>query len=128
MGKHILFYDSTCGMCHRAVQFTLLKDRNKSFVFAPLNGETAKEYPLPDVDSLILVENFDDPEKQAIYTFGKGFLRTMRHLGGLWRLFSYLPAFPVDIAYRWIAKRRYKWFESPNCPIPSNSDKKRFLP
>ena len=40
-GTDILFYDGSCGLCHRAVRFILAEDRSgTAFRFAPLGGET----------------------------------------------------------------------------------------
>src|ERR1043165_6824009 len=36
-----VFYDGTCGLCHRLVRFVLAEDRTgRVAVFAPLQGET----------------------------------------------------------------------------------------
>ena len=58
--KLLLFYDGSCGLCHRFVLFVLKHEEEPLFQFAPLQGETflnhfndtqASEFP----DSLILL-------------------------------------------------------------------------
>ena len=41
--KDTVFYDGSCGLCHRAVRFVLAEDREDSFRFAPLGGETFEQ-------------------------------------------------------------------------------------
>ncbi len=38
----ILFFDGVCGLCNRTVDFVLQEDRDRRFLFAPLQGETFK--------------------------------------------------------------------------------------
>lgn len=86
---HLVFYDGECGLCDHVVQFLLWADRKGVFVFAPLQGETAREVlkGLPEesrgADSLVLVENYKS-ENAQFYLFGKGALRIAWLLGGLW--------------------------------------------
>lgn len=136
-GQHLVFYDGTCGMCHWVVQFLLKHDRNKIFMFAPLQGETAgvllKDWRItvPEADSLVLIENYQDPDQKKIYIFGKGALRICWLLGGLWMVpgaISFLPSFLYDWLYKWVARHRFKWFASQSCLIPKTQNTSRFLP
>jgi predicted DCC family thiol-disulfide oxidoreductase YuxK len=135
-GQHLLFYDGTCGMCHRAVQFLLKNDKNNIFVFAPLQGKTAADLlkdwriAFPNADTLVLVQNYctDNPK---IFAFGRGVLRTCWLLGGFWKipgLISFLPSSLYDWIYKWVARHRFKWFEPKICLIPKTQDLNRFLP
>ena len=135
--QHLIFYDGTCGMCHWVVQFLLRYDIKKLFVFAPLQGETAqvllKDWRTsnPEADSLVLIENYQDPKKKKIYIFGKGALRICWLLGRFWMIpgsISFLPSFLYDWIYRWVARHRFQWFASQSCLIPRNQDSSRFLP
>ncbi len=133
MNKHLVFYDGRCGLCDRIVQFILSKDREGRFLFAPLEGETAKKYHFPpkvkDADSLILIENLGSDER--IYLFSKAAFRIFWHLGGVWRLFGWLGFFPGFIfnwAYHLIAHLRYRLFGKVVCKIPDPDLKDRFLP
>lgn len=129
-GKHLIFYDGTCGFCHKTIQFVLRHDTKKIFLFAPLQGETAKKYVgnFTDLDTVVLVENFETDKE--IYTYGKGGFRIMWLLGGLWAVpgsISFLPSFLYDWGYRAVARHRYEWVEKESCLIPTKEDQTRFL-
>lgn len=135
--QHLVFYDGTCGMCHSAVLFLLKHDHRHVFMFAPLQGQTAKVFlkdggdSPPNADSLILVENYQNPNQMQISLFGKGALRICWLLGGWWKFpgsLSFLPAVLYDWLYRWIACRRFQWFSRQTCMIPEKQDANRFLP
>lgn len=136
-GKHLVFYDGECGLCDHIVQFVLANDKEKIFLFAPLQGETA-EFELRDlpreyknVDSLVLIENYRMPE-QKYYVLGKGALRICWLLRGFWALLgwiSFLPSPLYDWVYRIVARNRKEMF---HCDIRSRAQKdlhnNRFLP
>lgn len=134
--KHLVFYDGECGFCDHTVQYLLKIDTREQFLFAPLQGSTAKPVlaNLPEnmkqIDSLILVENFGS-STQKIYVLGKGAFRICWLLGGAWSLLgwiSFLPSFLYDWGYRLIARNRKLFFSNDRCVIPSESTKHRFLP
>lgn len=132
MQKHLVFYDGTCGLCDHAVQFILKADKKKIFVFAPLEGETAKKVlkESPEVDSLILVDDFGLP-MQRTYIQSQAVWRICWLLGGEWALLgwlSFLPGFLFDWAYRIVARHRHRFFSSDVCILPDRSQKDRFLP
>src|SRR5262249_40586965 len=39
----VIFFDGVCGLCDRWVSFVLARDRRNEFLFATLQGETARE-------------------------------------------------------------------------------------
>lgn len=131
MGRHLIFYDGTCGYCKGWVQFVIKRDPQKKFVFAPLQGETAQKFltDVPRDESLVLIENYKTPEA-AMYQFGKGSFRILWLLGGFWKLIgwiSFLPGIFYDWGYRLVANHRHL-FKSPNqCSILDESDRSRFL-
>ncbi|MBP6217575.1 MAG: DUF393 domain-containing protein [Oligoflexales bacterium] len=135
MQENLVFYDGTCGMCHGVVQFLLEHDKKKTFLFAPLQGETAKHVlkdwrsSFPNADTIILVENY--PSHKQIFAFGKGGFRICWRLGGFWKipgLLSFLPGCFYNWGYRWVARHRFQWFDKQACLIPDTRDVKRFLP
>ena len=131
-GKHLLFYDGSCGLCDHAVQFVLKRDSEGLFVFAPLQGTTAKNFfPTPPAeDSLILIEDYTSTSPKK-YLFGKGAFRVLWLIGGVWSLpglLNFLPPSLYDWGYRLVAKNRHKLFSQTNCKLPTAEDKKRFLP
>lgn len=134
--RHLVFYDGLCGLCDHMVQLLLKIDKKEQFLFAPLQGNTARSLlagltePFKQLDSLILVENFGRRD-QKIYMLGKGVWRIFWLLGGLWKILgaiSFLPSFLYDWSYRLIARHRKIFFKNERCIIPSESNKRRFLP
>lgn len=130
-GKHLVFYDGVCGLCDQAVQFVLRHDKNDLFLFAPLQGETAKKYDLPkDIDSIVLVENFGT-HNEKLLVMGKAVFRICWLLGGFFTLIgwlSFLPSWLYDFGYRFVAKRRHIFFKNTSCVIPTKESKIKFLP
>lgn len=134
--QHLLFYDGECGLCDHIVQFVLRIDTDQKFLFAPLQGETARKElkALPEeiknADSLVLIENFETPQSR-IWIYGKGAFTIFWLLGGWWKLIgwiSYLPAFLYNWGYWIVAKNRHRLFSKDSCRIPDPSQKMRFLP
>lgn len=126
MDDHLIFYDGTCGFCHRSVVQIYKRDKNKRFLFAPLQGETAKKYSLPNVDSIILLENFKtEPAKTAIK--GQAILKIARILYPNLTI-PRLPTWLTDPPYDLVAYLRRHFFPAPTCLIPSGLDSSRFLP
>jgi predicted DCC family thiol-disulfide oxidoreductase YuxK len=128
-----LFYDGSCGLCHRAVRFVLAEDREGTAVrFAPLGGETFEGRLAPEVraglpDSLVLLT--DDGRVLVRSTAAR---HLMARLGGLWRLVAaaigLVPVRLVDALYDGIARIRYRLFAKPKdaCPILPPHLRERF--
>lgn len=136
MLQHLVFYDGNCGLCDRAVQFLLKEDKQKRFVFAPLQGETASQYlkRLPPeikfTDSLILIENYRSSTPR-VYLLSKATLHIAWLLGWPWILLGWLSIFPswmFDWIYRLIASNRHYFFPKTECMVPPPNQKERFLP
>ncbi len=128
---HLIFYDGECGLCDAVVQWVLKKDKHKKFVFAPLQGETAKQWlpQPPEIDSVYLIQNFSD-KMPKVYVKSQAAFKILWELGGIFSvpgLFSFLPPFLFDWGYDLVASHRKKWFPPISCVIP-NKDNKRFLP
>lgn len=132
MYEHLIFFDSECPFCHRAVRHILELDVKHRFLFAPLNGDTAQdvltgpqEY-LNHVNSLVLVENYQSTERR-FWIRSRGVFRTYWLIGAQWRLFgifSFLPCWFGDWLYRQFAEHRHKYkLTMPQEPGP----KERFL-
>jgi len=129
--KPIIFFDGVCAMCNTFVNLALRIDRRGVFLFAPLQGTTAREL-LPPLS--------DDPrEWSMIYLDEKGIhdqldasLEVYRRLGGVWSLLAlarYVPRAIRTPLYRIVARNRYRWFgRKYQCRIPTASERQRFLP
>src|SRR5690606_35086984 len=123
--------DGECGFCDKSVQFVLKQDNDKKFLFAPLQGETAKKW-VPEefrktLSTSILVEDYRTPNPKVFY-YAKGAFRTLWLIGGWWKILGlpfFLPSFLYDWGYFIIARFRKKIV--PVCPVnPVRND--RFLP
>ena len=128
-----LFYDGACGLCHRAVRVLVAEDVSGArFRYAPLAGPTFQsEVPaelhgrLPDSILLVTADG-------ELLDKSRAALHAMARLGGLWRLLAWLgEAVPLalrDLAYDAIARRRHRWFSSPDeaCPLLPQHLRERF--
>ncbi len=128
-----LFYDGSCGLCHRAVRFLLAEDRGgSSFRFAPLGGAAFESaIPAPQraqlPDSIVL----RCPDGRVLVR-SAALLEAGRALGGCWRVIAVLlhpvpPRF-LDRVYDFVAARRRRLFAAPAeaCPIISAELRGRF--
>jgi predicted DCC family thiol-disulfide oxidoreductase YuxK len=131
MTDQLIFYDGACGLCDQVVRFVLEKDKKNQFVFAPLQGITAQKIPFPrHEDTVVLIENYGTPN-QHTYILGKAALRILWLLGGVWAvpgLFSFLPSWCYDWAYRLVARNRHRLFPTDRCIVPPRAHHDRFLP
>ena len=105
----MLFFDETCELCFRLLLFVSKRDKKKLFLFAPLQGQTAKKYlELKDIENLssllVLKEAQLYREAQAL----KLILKQLYPYSFL--LLGLIPSFLQNKMYRFIAKRRYQWF------------------
>jgi predicted DCC family thiol-disulfide oxidoreductase YuxK len=128
-----LFYDGTCGLCHRAVRFVLAEDRDgRGFRYSPLGSDAflrlvqpAERAELPD--SLVLVTPDGRVRSRSAALREIGF-----RLGGLWRALAgaagLVPFGLLDRGYDWIARVRSGMFARPedSCPILPQDLRNRF--
>lgn len=128
----LILYDGACGLCRASVLFVLKRDKKKRFLFAPLQGVTAKKilpFPISE-DSVVVVEEFDTAAPRLTFS-GKGACKILWLLGGLWSLpglLYFLPGALLNPVYRFIAGKRHLFFNAPSCEIPPHMDSSRFLP
>ncbi len=127
----LVLFDGVCNFCNDRINFIIRHDKKNHFRFAPLQSETGKKVLREngrddtDPDTFILVEN------GKIYDRTTAALRIARKLDGLWPLlyaFIIVPPFIRDVAYRIIAKNRYKWWgKQESCMIPTPEVRKKFV-
>jgi len=129
----IVFYDGVCGLCDRWVRFILKRDKHRTLRFAPLQGEAAKtRKDLPaELRTVVLVVRPGTVNEQT-FMRSDAALRLLDHVGGFWRILSWLRIVPRPIrdwVYDLIAQRRYRWFgKFESCPLPPPEWQDRFLP
>lgn len=125
--QYIIFFDGQCNLCDRFVNFVFKKDTKRQFLYAPLQGVTAKqrlkEGDVKGLKSIIVLKNdIALKEAQAIKIIMQQLYP--RYSG----LFSLLPSSFFNVFYRLIAKKRYRIFGKKNSLYqPSKDQIKYFL-
>ncbi len=128
----LLIFDGVCVLCSCSVQFVLRHDRAKRFRFATTQSATGRSLMIhhgldPDRPaSVLLIEN------DTAFLESAAAIRVLRSFGGGWKLLAALiwivPRPVRDVAYRGIAKRRYRWFGKLDaCYLPNAENRMRFL-
>ena len=126
--QNIIFFDGQCNLCDRFVNFIFKKDIKKQFLYAPLQGMTAKKYlkedDIENLDSIIFFyKGASLKEAQAIKALMKQLYPRLSII------FSFLPLSFFNFFYRLIAKRRYFFFGKKNRLYQaSKNQKEHFLP
>ena len=132
-GKNLILFDGVCNLCNHSVQFIIKHDKKHRFLFAPLQGETAKHIvefyhiDTQDIDSIILYQ----PEKGVSLksTAALKIASMLRFPIKLMAIFLVVPFFIRNWVYDIIAKYRYKWFgKKDQCMIPTKKLQEKFLP
>ena len=126
--QQIVLFDGVCGMCNASVDFILSRDRDKKFLFSPLQGKFANEqfpHECKDLKTIIYFRN------GMILRRSSAVLRILIDLGGLWFVvwpLLLIPAFLRDLFYRIIANSRHLISKKRAvCRLPSPEEKERFL-
>ena len=108
----LVFFDSHCPLCTRAVYFVLSHDRTRILHFAPLEGSTSDRYlkgplaSLKNSNTLVLLE------KKKVKLRASAILRMLWLIGGIYRIaiLLYPLLFLLNLFYRVIAKNRRVFF------------------
>lgn len=128
-----LFYDGTCGLCHRVTRFVLSEDLSgKAFTFAPLQGDTFAAAIASDQrkglpDSIVV-----RTEGGTLLVRSDAVIYILKRLGGLWRVLGtglcLIPGGLRDAAYNFVARIRYRLFprEGTACPLLPADLRSRF--
>jgi predicted DCC family thiol-disulfide oxidoreductase YuxK len=127
----IIVFDAKCLLCSGWVRFLLNRRRGQEIRFASMQGETGRRLLLeaglqPDaLQTLLVVDRGRSWQNTA------AILRVLDALGWPWKLAwaGWLVPAPLrDVAYRWVAARRYRIFgRSQSCMLPPAGMKHRFL-
>ena len=127
--SNIVFFDGVCGLCNGFVDFLIKRDRKGVLLFAPLQGDKAREL-FPTINSekletIIYWRNGKEIHKSNAVLF------ILKDMGGPWSLCYVLricPRFLRDWIYDFVAKNRYNWFGKRDaCRLPTESEKMRFI-
>ncbi|MBL8900133.1 MAG: DUF393 domain-containing protein [Planctomycetes bacterium] len=124
-GKDLVLYDGDCGLCDRSVRFLLARDRRDRLRFASLQSPWAPwalaRHGLPPTreDSMHVLVDVGTPAEHLLLRSSAA-LHLAAAIGFPWallRIFWIVPRPLRDLAYRFIARNRKRWFASPSCPI-----------
>jgi predicted DCC family thiol-disulfide oxidoreductase YuxK len=127
----VILFDGICHLCNGAVRFVLRHDRQKRFVFAPLQSKAATTVlaRYPDADSL--PDSIVLADARGLHTRSDAAFGIARQLGFPWSWLAMgrlLPRPVRDGVYDWIARRRYRWFgRREACMVPTDEVRDRFL-
>lgn len=128
--KPLILFDGYCLLCRSTVRFILKHDKKKQFLFAPLQGNTAKHY-IKEHSSKESIASVWLIEAEKIYTHSSAALRIARRLRfpiNLCYAFIVVPRPVRDFVYNYISRNRYNWFgKSDACMIPTADVAARFL-
>ena len=126
--REVVFYDGTCGLCHRFVRFLLAEDREPdTLAFAALQSEAAPK--LEELPDSIVVQKADG----ELLVKSAAVAHILLRVGGYWRLLGHLvllvPRGVRDFGYDFVAKVRHRIFKRPDeaCPILPPHLRERFL-
>jgi len=138
--RRILFYDGDCGLCTRSVKFLLGEDTGRILQFAPLQGETARDF-LPEglrdtseTATVALARSAAGSGGAAteVLVRSRAILGACVDLGGMWRPAGWLglaiPQRLADAGYRWIARNRLRFFPGGACALPTANERRQLLP
>ncbi|MEM7039773.1 MAG: DCC1-like thiol-disulfide oxidoreductase family protein [Bacteroidota bacterium] len=129
--RPIIIFDGVCELCNSSVDFILRKEKRPDFLFTANQHEMGRrllaEHGLDpdDVSTIYLLEN------GKLHARSGAVLRIARRLKWPWRWawgFMLVPWFLRDAVYRFVAKRRYRWFgKKDTCRVVSPEERERFL-
>jgi predicted DCC family thiol-disulfide oxidoreductase YuxK len=132
----IVLYDGVCGLCNRAVQFLLKRDRHDQFRFAPLQSDFAANLlqrhriDHTKLDTVYAVVNHGQADEKLLAK-GDAFLLFAKVLGGVWRIAGLGRVIPRPIRnwlYDFVAANRYRVFgKAETCMLPDPAYKHKFL-
>ena len=129
--RNILFYDGTCGFCHKVIRLSNKWLKHDDVYFAALQGETAltykNQYPeFPDdINAIVFYQD------GKLYIGASAFFELSKKFKTPWRVFSLFRLFPKfisDFVYNFVATNRYNLFGKKDlCELPDVNFRKKFL-
>ena len=134
--KAIVLYDGVCGLCNRAVQFLLKRDRLDRLQFASLQSDLAAKVlnrhgmNPKGLDTVYAVLNYGEPN-ETLLAKGDAFLFFAGVIDGVWSVASVVKVVPRPVRnwlYDFVARHRYQVFgKSESCMLPDPKQRHKFL-
>lgn len=132
----IVLYDGVCGLCNRAVQFLLRRDRHDRLRFASLQSDFAAtllerhDLDHKDLDTVYVVLNRGEAN-EALLAKSDAFLQLAGVIGGVWSIAQIGKIIPRSIRnwlYDFVARHRYQVFgKYEACMLPDPRHKHKFI-
>jgi predicted DCC family thiol-disulfide oxidoreductase YuxK len=132
----IVLYDGVCGLCNRAVQFLLKRDRHDRLRFASLQSDFAATLlklhgvDHQDLDTVYVVLNQGKAD-ESLLAKSDAFLLFVKEIGGVWtiaRLGRIIPRPIRNWLYDFVARHRYQVFgKYEACMLPDPRHKNKFI-
>ena len=134
--KAIVLYDGVCGLCNRAVQFLLKRDRHDRLQFASLQSDLAAKVlnrhgmNPKGLDTVYAVLNYGEPN-ETLLAKGDAFLFFAGVIDGVWSVARVVKVVPRPVRnwlYDFVARHRYQVFgKSESCMLPDPKQRHKFL-
>lgn len=99
-----VFYDGSCNLCIKSVQFIRKYDNHKQIEFVPLQNSV---YESENLDTVLFAEG------NTLYKKSDAILKILRNLQmpiSWLYIFIFVPAFIRNWIYNLISHNRHKWF------------------
>lgn len=128
----IIVFDTDCVLCSSMVAFVLTHERDRRLRFAGAwSAEGLALAARHGFSRLQLDETFLLITDSRILTRSDAGLEVLRHMKAPWRWLAMLRVVPRplrDVAYRFVARRRYRWFgRRENCTVVPPGERDRFI-
>ena len=128
----IFLYDGVCLLCDGAVQFTLAHEKTASILFVAIQSKKGRELAIKHGQDPDNPESFLFIENGVAFEQSNGAIALASHLNGflpiLIRGCRFIPQTLRDIAYRLVARNRYKVFgKRSSCILPDSQSRHRFI-
>lgn len=126
----VILFDGVCVLCSRSVDFVLKHDKARRFRFLPIQTPRGRDL----AETLGLEPG--DPQSIAVVLNGRVWLRSsavFKILGAMpstrpLGVGQVIPAGFRDLAYRAVARRRYRLFgQRQTCRLPTADDQGRLV-
>lgn len=127
----IILFDGECNLCCGSVRFIIKRDPAGRFRFASLQSDAGRALlegrgmKTDDLHTIVLVDG------DHVHVRSAAVLRIAGGMRRLWPIVAVLlivPRFVRDGVYRFIARRRYRWFgKRETCMVPTDELRRRFV-
>jgi len=130
-----IFYDGTCGFCHRWIQLVMKVDKEgDAFRFSPRTGDTFQKLLPARIRAVLPPSIVVLTREGKALTQSTAVLHILNQLGGRYRTLGFVgglvPTLLRDPVYAVIARFRHRLYPKPEgvCPLVAPELRSRFAP